>query len=77
MKKHLGWISVALIIVSFAQLFLLDVNGFWGTNILIIGLTSALVTALISKRGVGKFIALFLLSGYLIFFVIGVFIMLG
>ncbi|WP_029333486.1 hypothetical protein [Exiguobacterium oxidotolerans] len=77
MKKHLGWISVALIIVSFAQLFLLDVNGFWGTNILIIGLTSALVTALFSTRGVGKFIALFLLSGYLIFFVVGVFIMIG
>jgi len=47
-RKNLGWISVALIIFSFAQMFLLDVSGFLGTIILLVGLAVALVTALFS-----------------------------
>ncbi len=77
MRKKLGWISVGLFIFSIAQMYLLPVNGFWGSIFLVGGLLAALVTALFSKRGTGKVIAFTLLSGYLVFFVLGVFVMIG
>ena len=77
MRKKLGWISVVLFIFSIAQMYLLPVNGFLGSIFFVGGLLAALVTALFSTRGVGKVIALILLSGVAIFFVYGVFIMIG
>ncbi|OAN15704.1 hypothetical protein [Exiguobacterium undae] len=77
MRKKLGWISVALFIFTFAQIYLLPVNGFWGRIIFWGGLAAALVTALFSIRGAGKVIALILLSGFLIYFVYGVYVMIG
>lgn len=77
MRKKLGWISVALFIFSLAQVYLLPVNGFWGTIFLVGGLAAALVTALFSTRGVGKVIALILLSGVVVYFIYGVYVMIG
>ncbi|MGX8178927.1 hypothetical protein ACWS7L_15675 [Exiguobacterium artemiae] len=77
MRKKLGWISIALFIFSIAQMYLLPVNGFWGSIFLLGGLTAALVTALFSTRGIGKVIALILLSGVMVYFVYGVYIMIG
>ena len=77
MRKKLGWISVGLFIFSIAQVYLLPGNGFWGSIFLVGGLFASLVTALFSTRGVGKVIALILLSGVVIFFVYGVFVMIG
>jgi len=77
MRKKLGWISVGLFIFSIAQMYLLPGNGFWGSIFLVGGLLASLVTALFSTRGVGKVIALILLSGVAIFFVYGVFVMIG
>ncbi|MCK2157579.1 hypothetical protein [Exiguobacterium sp. 17-1] len=77
MRKKLGWISVALFIFSIAQVYLLPVNGFWGSIFLVGGLVAALVTALLSTRGVGKVIALILLSGVMVYFVYGIYVMIG
>jgi len=77
MRKKLGWISVALFIFSIAQVYLLPGNGFWGSIFLVGGSLVSLVTALFSTRGVGKVIAFILLSGVVIFFVYGVFVMIG
>lgn len=77
MRKKLGWISVALFIFSIAQVYSLPVNGFWGSIFLVGGLVASLVTALFSTRGVGKVIALILLSGVMVYFVYGIYVMIG
>lgn len=59
MRKKLGWMSVALFIFSIAQMYLLPLNGFWGSIFLVGGLLAALVTALFSTKGTGKVIPSF------------------
>ena len=72
MRKHLGWISIGIVVFTFLTVKLLTFNGFWGTNYMLAGLLLALVCAIISLRNTGKIIALTLLTSLLVLFIFSV-----
>ena len=72
MRKHLGWISIGIVIFTFITAKLLPFNGFWGTNYMLAGISLALVTAILSLKNTGKILALTLLTSLLILFIFSV-----
>jgi len=72
MRKHLGWISIGIVVFTFISFKFLPFNGFWGTNYMVAGITLALVTAILSLKNTGKILALTLLTSLLIFFIFSV-----
>lgn len=72
MRKHLGWISIGIVVFTFLTVKLLPFNGFWGTNYMLAGLVLALVCSIISLKNTGKIIALTLLTSLLVLFIFSV-----
>lgn len=72
MTKNLGWISIGIIIFTLITFSVLPVNGFWGTNYLIGGMLLALLTAIFSKKGLGKNLAFVAMAILLILFVLSI-----
>jgi membrane-bound ClpP family serine protease len=79
MRKYLGWVSLGIMGFTFILFDLMSmsgkVSGYVGTNVLIIGATLALVTALLSKKGKSKtasISALGILVGGFIILILGI-----